>query len=169
MPPLQFARTSTNGSPPRQTAFRVFCHFGAQDLDILPAFYRHYDRLGVSSFHFVVHGDDDLVAKVKASGRDLDVTISNVVLGPFDEATKCHELTKAIRPFAGEWVLLADTDEFLELPYRDLATAVRALNAFGLTSLPAKVVDRITPNGSLPDIGSDDDPQTVFPYLSRVL
>ena len=169
MPPHEFADNLTDSTLPRQTGFRVFSHFGAQDLDILPAFYRHYLGLGVSSFHFVVHGNKGLAAKVKASGQGANVTVAKVYEGPFDEATKCHELTTAIRPFAGEWVLIADSDEFLELPYRDLPTTVRALNAFGLTSLPGQLVDRISPDGSLPEIRADNDPQVMFPNFTRVL
>ena len=64
--------------------------------------------------------------------------------------------------FAGEWIVVADADEFLELPYSSLARTVAALECLGIEELPANLLQRAAPDGRLLSL-ADGEPETLFP------
>jgi len=154
---------------PSRGPTRLFCHIDQEDADILPHFMRHYVSLDVGSFHFVVHGSDGLAERVRDCQRGAAVVVESFHDGAFEETEKCALLTEAVRRYRGEWVLVADADEFLELPFRDLSATVRALNACGQTALPASLLDRIAGDGELSPVAVDDRIEDVFPYGSELL
>ncbi len=151
------------GPPP------LLCHLGGDDADLVPAFLAHYRTLGVSRFHVVLHGPPGNRAVLRALLGEADITIENEYEGPFSEQVKCDQLNRLLPAYRGRWVLLADADEFLELPYASLAATIRALKVLRLKSLTAVLVQRLAADGSLPPLHAGRTPQATYPLGSVLL
>jgi glycosyltransferase involved in cell wall biosynthesis len=144
-------------------------HIGVQDADILPQWLAHYRGLGVGDVHLILHGPPQQLDGLAKIARGAGAAIAEQYSDPFAEPTKSAKLTQLARRFIGEWVLVADVDEFLELPYPSLSATLRALRGFGMTSLPAVMVQRLARDGGLPAIGPGETLEQQFPLGSTLL
>ena len=150
----------------RDAPLRLFGQVGEADRDILPAFLDHYLALGVRRFHLVLHGSEDgRRALREAIGRQ-PVEVEEEDGGPFDDRQAYARLTRLARGHDGEWAIVADADEFLELPYGGLARTIRALSLAGATSLPAVLVQRVAAGGTRPALEAGADPHRTYPLAS---
>lgn len=140
-----------------QRRWRLFCQVCADDRDILPHFLAHYRRLGVTDIHLVLHGTRADRRALLAACAGHPVTVEEEYEAVFQEQDKCRRLTRAVQRYPGEWVLLADADEFLELPYGSLQRTVRALQVLRLRSLSAIMLQRLAEDGALAPL---PDPET---------
>ncbi len=139
---------------------KLIAFVGEDDSDITPFFLDHYRRLGVGEFHVIVHGDwsDAELAPLQAA----DVTIEAFSQEPFGVVMKTSALQTLAERFSGEWIIVADTDEFLELPYASLARTVAALRCLGIKELPASLLQRAARDGRLLSL-ADGAPEALFP------
>ena len=64
------------------------------------------------------------------------------------------------------WVVLVDSDEFVEFPYPKISTTVRALQLAGKSALFAPMVQHLTFDGGLDTPEVVDDPFHTFPLCS---
>ena len=149
--------------------FHLFSHIAPDDADILPAFLAHYHGMGVTDFHFIFHGPPDRCRTLRRLCRAASVTVEEEYDATFDETVKCAKLTALIRRYAGQWVLLADVDEFMELPCNDLPHTIRALRACGATSMRAVLVQRIAADGRLTPLSAGCEPAELYPLCSLFL
>jgi hypothetical protein len=136
------------------------------DGDILQAWLDHYVRLGVTRFHVVLHGPEEENAPLLAL-RDLyPIEVHEMYGGPFLGGEKKRRLDRVLAGLTGQWLLLVDSDEFLELPVGSMAEAIHLLERTGTDALAAPMVQRIRADGSLetPDLVSD--PFREFPLCS---
>jgi hypothetical protein len=136
------------------------------DGDILQAWLDHYVRLGVTGFHVVLHGPEEENAPLLAL-RDLyPIEVHEMYGGPFLGGEKKRRLDRVLAGLTGQWLLLVDSDEFLELPVGSMAEAIRLLERTGTDALAAPMVQRLRADGSLesPDLVSD--PFREFPLCS---
>lgn len=136
------------------------------DGDILQAWLDHYVRLGVTRFHVVLHGPEEENAPLLAL-RDLyPIEVHEMYGGPFLGGEKKRRLDRVLAGLTGQWLLLVDSDEFLELPVGSMAEAIRLLERTGTDALAAPMVQRLRADGSLesPDLVSD--PFREFPLCS---
>ena len=136
------------------------------DGDILQAWLDHYVRLGVTRFHVVLHGSEEENAAMLAL-RDLyPIEVHEMYGGPFLGGEKKRRLDRVLAGLTGQWLLLVDSDEFLELPVGSMAEAIRLLERTGTDALAAPMVQRLRADGSLesPDLVSD--PFREFPLCS---
>jgi Glycosyl transferase family 2 len=136
------------------------------DGDILQAWLDHYVRLGVTRFHVVLHGPEEENAALLAL-RDLyPIEVHEMYGGPFLGGEKKRRLDRVLAELTGQWLLLVDSDEFLELPVGSMAEAIRLLDRTGTDALAAPMVQRLRADGSLesPDLVSD--PFREFPLCS---
>ena len=147
----------------------VLCHLGVDDADLVPAFLAHYRALGAGHFHIVLHGPTGERAALRELLRAPDVTIEQEYAGDFSEQAKCDQLNRLLPAHRGRWVLIADADEFLELPYRSLPATLRALRVLRLRSLTATLVQRLAADGSLPALLDGQSPQARYPLGSVLL
>jgi glycosyltransferase involved in cell wall biosynthesis len=140
---------------------RLVSFIGALDSDVLPFFLAHYRRLGVSEFHVFLHGSwaRDELATVRAA----DVTIAGVVDQPYSESLRSPLVEEYARGFPGEWLIIADADEFLELPYPSLKRTVEALCCLAADELPASLLQRVSADGRLPTLSEDASLDASFP------
>ena len=100
-------------------SLKLLSHVNA-DSDLIEAWLKYYLRLGVDRFHLVVHGTPDENAKLLGIKDSYPITIEDTYQGPFAVENKKNRLDALLARSAGQWVLLVDSDEFVEFPYRDI-------------------------------------------------
>ena len=116
---------------------------------MLQAWLDYYLGLGVSSFHFIVHGEATENAKLVELTRRYPIFVEDRYGDEFASEEKLRRIEAILAQWRGQWVLLVDSDEFVEFPYRRLSATVRFLEFFKATALCAPMVQRLTLNGSL--------------------
>jgi O-antigen biosynthesis protein len=147
--------------------YRLLSFVGQDDTDILGHFLDHYRKLGVGEFHLFIHGDwtqADL-----APLRSADITIAGIVQRPFDEDMKSSTLDEYAARWEDEWLIVADADEFLELPYASLEKTIKVLRSIGLDELPSVLMPRTAADGSLPALAAGASPEEIFAFYDYCL
>jgi hypothetical protein len=139
------------------------------DGDILEAWFRYYRSLGVSSFHLIVHGPKEENRRLYALKDFYPVSIEDTYEGPFDSEEKKRRLNTLLAGLPRQWLLLADSDEFVELPYRSIGTTIRMTNMVRKNALCAPMLQHLTLNGSLDTPPIIEDPFRAFPLCSTDL
>lgn len=137
-----------------------------RDGDLLEAWFRYYQALGVTSFHLVVHGPQADNARLFALKASFPIVIEDVYDGEFVTSEKKRRLDALLSAAPDQWVLLVDSDEFVEFPYRRIATTIRALEFLRANILFAPMLQHLTVDGSLQSPEIVDDPFSVFPLCS---
>jgi hypothetical protein len=89
--------------------------------------------------------------------------------GPFDDGEKARRLNALIPKFMGEWLLLVDSDEFVELPHSSVGETIDALERSRLSCLAAPMLQRLRSDGSLKTPEIVRDPFAEFPLCSERL
>jgi Glycosyl transferase family 2 len=122
------------------------------DIQLLPQFIWHYSALGVSEFLIGVYENIICYDKIKEITQSYDCYLF-AIKGRYDgqrDTTQRHELAAR---FVGpdEWWVVADLDEFHEYP-DSLRELCLTLDAGGFQYLQSHFLDRITEDGSSPDL-----------------
>ncbi len=144
---------------------RLVSHING-DGDLLEAWLRYYRRLGVTSFHLIVHGPRVENARLFALKDSYPVIIEDSYEGPFDSGEKEKRLNSLLARTRQQWLILVDSDEFVELPYRRAVTTIRMLELAGANALFAPMVQHLTLDGSLDTPEVVEDPFRAFPLCS---
>jgi glycosyltransferase involved in cell wall biosynthesis len=114
--------------------FRLISFVSEQDREILPHFLDHYRSLGVGEFRVLLHGR--WTGAAMHSLRANDVMITGFRQGLHSDQLKWSLLAEEIRTLVGEWLVVADPNEFLGLPFVSLKRTVSALTCMGIEELP---------------------------------
>jgi hypothetical protein len=141
---------------------RLFCQI-ADESDIVDGWVRHYRSLGVSSFHLIVHGGRARNARLHVLATREPIVVEAEHARPFLETEKREDLQALVARHVGEWVVVVDADEFLEVPYGDLATTAARLDAVGADVLLAPLLQRVRADGTLDSPPRIEDPFAEFP------
>lgn len=136
------------------------------DSDLLEAWFKYYLRLGVSSFHLIVHGPREENARLFALKDFYPVVIEDAYGGTFDPTEKERRLNSFVSQVRQEWLILVDSDEFVEFPYRRVPTTIRLLQLAEANALFAPMVQHLTADGSLNTPEIIEDPFRTFPLCS---
>lgn len=153
---------------------RLFSQVNA-DSDLIEAWLQYYLRLGVDWFHLVVHGRPEENEKLLAIKDSYPITIEEIYQGPFPapiSASKPYSTEKKIRldsllaRYTGQWVLVVDSDEFVEFPYSNIPETIQKLESLNGNLLPAPMLQRLKSDGSLDSPPLIEDPFPVFPLCS---
>ena len=136
------------------------------DGDLLEAWFRYYLRLGVTSFHLVVHGSRTENSRLLALKDSFPVTVEDCYEGVFTSEEKKRRLDALLAASRDQWVLLVDSDEFVEFPYRHIPMTIRALDLARSNILFAPMLQHLTPDGSLDTPETIQDPFRTFPLCS---
>lgn len=153
---------------------RLFSQVNA-DSDLIEAWLQYYLRLGVDWFHLVVHGRPEENEKLLAIKDSYPITIEEMYQGPFPapvNASNPYNTEKKIRldsllaRHTQQWVLVVDSDEFVEFPYQDIHETIRNLESANANLLPAPMLQRLKSDGSLDSPPQIEDPFPVFPLCS---
>ncbi len=143
-------------------SLKLISHVNA-DSDLIEAWLKYYLRLGVDRFHLVVHGTPDENDRLLAIKNSYPITIEDTYGGPFDVHEKKNRLDAVLARYTGQWILLVDSDEFVEFPYQDIPATVRKLNFAHANLMAAPMLQRLTADGSLETPPVIDDPFQMFP------
>ena len=144
---------------------RLYSHVNA-DGDLLEAWFRHYRRLGVGSFHVIVHGPREENARLYEVLSRHPIVIEEHYEGEFSVQEKQRRVNRLLKRDAGRWMLFADSDEFLELPYRGLTATIGVLRLAGARALYAPMLQHLTADGSVQTPEIVDDPFALQPRCS---
>lgn len=136
------------------------------DADLLEPWFNYYQNLGVTRFHLVVHGAAEENAQLFQIRDRFPITFEESYQGSFDSGEKKKHLNALLSRMSGEWVMLVDSDEFVELPYGDIPNTIQMLRLEGANTLFAPMMQRLNADGSLMDLGSGEDPSRAFPFCS---
>ena len=132
------------------------------DCSLLPHFLKHYRRLGVKAFYISASP-----AVVKTVRRDA-AAFGAVVRDDLDVAEWFHCEAPAITALRleyshhDEWVLIADLDEFLAAETHIPTVLARAVEE-GANVVRARMVDRVSIDGSFPPVLETTDLWETFP------
>ena len=136
------------------------------DGDLLEAWFKYYIRLGISSFHLIVHGSREQNATLHELKQRYPVTIEDSYEGAFDSREKGARLNSLLARMRGRWILLADSDEFVEIPYSTMSMTVRMLQLVGKNALFAPMLQHFCLDGSLDTPSVIEDPFRTMPRCS---
>jgi len=136
------------------------------DGDLLEAWIKYYSRLGVSSFHLIVHGPQEENRRLYALKDSYPVIVEDTYEGPFDSEEKKRRLNSLLARMRRQWLVLADSDEFVEFPYRKIFTTILALKLGKKNALFAPMVQHLTLDGSLDTPEVIENPFRTFPLCS---
>jgi glycosyltransferase involved in cell wall biosynthesis len=148
------------------------------DSDLIEAWLNYYLRLGVDSFHLIVHGPPADNQKLLAVKARYPITFEDAYQGPFpepistnksDSTEKKKRLDALLARHTGQWVLLVDSDEFVEFPYEDIPETIRKLHCANANLMAAPMLQRLKADGSLDSPPVIEDPFQVFPLCSMDL
>ncbi|MGI9452485.1 MAG: glycosyltransferase [Geminicoccaceae bacterium] len=128
---------------------RLLSFVGHHDRDILPLFLAHYRTLGIRGFLFALHGNWPEAVLDWLTRQD-DVAIWDLLGDRYEDSYRRSILNLMAERYLGDWVVLVDADEFLELPLASLAKTISALIVLGLDCLPAYLLQRMSRDGGLP-------------------
>jgi hypothetical protein len=134
--------------------------------DLLQAWLEYYVRLGVTAFHLIVHGSPLENTKLFELRNSYPILIRDTYGGYFSSEEKQKHINGILSTMQGKWLLLVDSDEFVEFPYRSISTTIRVLEFLGANALYAPMVQRVAENGSLDTPQVIPDPFREFPLCS---
>jgi len=136
------------------------------DGDLLEAWFKYYQGLGISSFHLIVHGPAEENERLYAIKDKYPIVIEDAYQGTFDSNEKKVRLNSLLARMRGRWIVLADSDEFVELPYDSIGATIRVLRLMGKNALFAPMLQRLTHDGSLDSPAVIPNPFQTFPLCS---
>jgi glycosyltransferase involved in cell wall biosynthesis len=139
------------------------------DSDLIEAWIKYYLRLGVDSFHVVLHGDPEDNKRLLSLKDQYPIQIEDAYQGPFACEEKKARLDAILARCLNEWVVLVDSDEFVEFPYDGIARTVEMLGAANANVMAAPMLQRLTSDGSLDSPEIIEDPFRAFPLCSVTL
>jgi glycosyltransferase involved in cell wall biosynthesis len=157
------------------TSLRLFSHINA-DSDLIEAWLKYYIQLGVDWFHVVIHGPAEENARLLAIKDSYPIIIEDMYQGPFpallpdsskpNNTEKKNRLDALLARYTGQWVLVVDSDEFVEFPYTDIPETIRMLESANANLMAAPMLQRLKGDGSLESPAVIEDPFALFPLCS---
>lgn len=136
------------------------------DGDLLPAWFEYYSKLGITSFHIIVHGPREENNVLYELINSYPIFIEDEYEGEFSVKEKQKRLNSLLSDLKGDWILLVDSDEFVEFPYINISKTIQKLECLGSNALYAPIIQRITNAGSLESSEHILDPFGYFPKCS---
>lgn len=136
------------------------------DSDLLDAWFRYYLRMGVSSFRLIVHGPEEENRALYVLKDKYPIVIEDSYATPFHSEEKAKRLNHLLTRLRGRWIILVDSDEFVEFPYGSVETMTRVLRLMGRNAFSAPMVQHLTADGTLDTPAVVEDPFRTFPLCS---
>jgi hypothetical protein len=145
--------------------FRLISHVNRDD-DLIEAWLQYYLTLGVESFHLIAHGGRDQNRTLFEAVDRYPIRILDEYATEFDPYEKRDRLAWGLAKLGRGWTVLVDSDEFIELPYRSLASTVRVMRWLRADSLQAPMLQRFAWDGV--DV-TGEAPFETYPWCSTNL
>jgi hypothetical protein len=147
---------------------KLLSHVNA-DSDLIEAWLKYYLQLGVDRFHLVVHGPPEENKRLLELKDSYPITIEDTYGGPFDGEQKMNRLNALLARTPEQWVVLVDSDEFVEFPYRNIPETIGKLQFAHANVMVAPMLQRLKADGTLETPPVIDDPFAIFPLCSEDL
>jgi glycosyltransferase involved in cell wall biosynthesis len=147
------------------TSFKLISHVNG-DNDLIEAWLKYYLELGVDRFHFVVHGSPEDNHRLLAIQDSYPITIEDTYAGSFHIEEKKRRLNAVLARYTEQWIVLVDSDEFVEFPYPDIPETIRKLTFAQANLMAAPMLQRLTADGSIETPPVIDGPFEMFPFCS---
>ena len=148
-------------------SIRLISHVNRDD-DLIEAWLRHYLRLGVESFHLIAHGGREQNQTLFSLLDRYPVEIIDMYSSVFDPFEKRDRLSWGLARLGGGWIVLVDSDEFLELPYRSLTSTINAMRWTRADSFQAPMLQRFASDGVV-RVDGGTRPFKAYPWCSTDL
>jgi hypothetical protein len=136
------------------------------DDDLIPAWLEHYRRLGVTTFHVIVHGPASENTTLRGLAGRYPIVVEDAYDAEFISREKERRLNEVLARLRGRWFVMVDSDEFLELPYDGLAPTIAVLQRLGADALYAPMLQRVRADFSLATPETLADPFQEMPLCS---
>jgi glycosyltransferase involved in cell wall biosynthesis len=144
---------------------KLISHVNA-DSDLIETWLKYYILLGVDQFHLVLHGPPAENERLLELRYAYPITIEDTYEGPFDSDQKKSRLDTVLARHADQWIVLVDSDEFVEFPYADIPETIKMLSQENSNVMAAPMLQRFKIDGSLDTLPVIDDPFDTFPRCS---
>ena len=92
------------------------------DGEIIPAWLDYYSTLGVVAFQLIVHGSRHENAALYRAMHSYPIVVIDEYEGQFQCEEQAERLNRALDRRRGRWVIVVNSDEFVEFPYSLRAT-----------------------------------------------
>ncbi|MGD0965376.1 MAG: glycosyltransferase family 2 protein [Candidatus Acidiferrales bacterium] len=146
-------------------SLKLVSHINA-DSDLIEAWLKYYLRLGIDEFHLVVHGVPEENDRFLAIKDSYPVTIEDTYGGPFGYDEKKNRLDAVLARYTSQWIVVVDSDEFVEFPYGDIPATIQKLDCAHANVMFAPMLQRLSADGSVETPPVIDDPFQMFPLCS---
>jgi hypothetical protein len=147
--------------------FRLISHVNRDD-DLIEAWLKHYLTLGVESFHLIAHGGREENGTLFQLVSRYPIAIIDTYSGVFDPFEKRDRLVWGLAKLGGGWIVLVDSDEFVEFPYGTLATTVKVMQWLRADSVSAPMLQRFASDGFV-HVDGGSRPFEAYPWCSTDL
>ncbi|XYH97376.1 glycosyltransferase family 2 protein [Sorangium sp. So ce1128] len=151
--------------------FAVVCFING-DSDLIEPWIHHYRDLNVDEFWFILHGrdgdNDTLEAIIE---RESGMHVFAREHREFDSKLRIDETRRLIETLHGSWIVLADSDEFVQFPppIESVQQMAQALTSTGADCLAAPMLHRITASGMLTGYDADVPLAQAYPLGAPTL
>ena len=162
------AEHERSAKQPLSMSLKLLSHVNDES-DLIEAWLKYYLHLGVEQFHLVVHGGREENSRLFAIKDSYPITIDDTYGGPFLGDHKKNHMDALLARNTEQWLVLVDSDEFVEFPYRNIPKTIQKLNFEHATVMVAPMLQRIKADGGLETPPLIDDPFEVFPLCSQDL
>ena len=144
---------------------KLLSHVNA-DSDLIEAWLKYYIRLGIEQFHLILHGGAAENEELLSIAKNYPIVIEDIYSGPFKCEEKKNRLDSLLSHCVDEWVVLVDSDEFVEFPYKDIRETIRMLDLADANLMAAPMLQRVKNDGSLDSPPVVEHPFETFPLCS---
>jgi hypothetical protein len=130
---------------------------GGGDSILMSHLIEHYRGLGIESFYLTRHAesrDDPAYEEIEYYARAAGVKLFHTHLGPWDDNLHGRLMTAAMGENPDDWYAVVDLDE-LHMYDRPLPDLIELCERGGYEHVCGCFVDRIGPDGTLPEVGAD--------------
>jgi len=148
---------------------------GGMNTDIVPHFFKYYEKLGVDGFFITFHiheNNKNFSNSICSLTKKYNIIDFNVLSGNWYHILKGRWNKKIFEDnfskFKNEdWILRADQDEFHKYPENNLKSFLKKCNDFKYEYIRGEVVDRLSPN--FPKITSECSLWDSFPKKEQII
>ncbi|MGB2626806.1 MAG: glycosyltransferase family 2 protein [Candidatus Acidiferrum sp.] len=139
------------------------------DSDLIEAWLEYYLALGIEEFHVVLHGEPGGNDRLLGIKNSYPIIIEDTYGGPFLAEQKKSRLDAVLARHPGQWIVLVDSDEFVEFPYQNIPKTIQKLRFAHANVMMAPMLQRMMAAGALETPPVIQNPFETFPLCSEDL
>jgi len=148
---------------------------GVRDLVLVSQFIKHYLKVGVRPERFLItvqaeDAADPALSQIINVLKQNYITVIYTWIGPFTTFEKFEAQESMGRRFVlqQDWVMHPDVDEHQRYPGGLIDSLIKQMDYRGYTVVMGEMTDRVSFDGSLPEINPDESLETQFPLVCDI-